>query len=74
MSTLDCFVKEDKKQTMFRHTCYHDPKCHNCHSDFSPNGRNSRVVRTIVALPNAPLDILWSCVKCAKVYKDMLNV
>ena len=69
----DCFLELNKPQAVFRHTCYCDPKCPNCHVDFKPKGRNSRIIRTTTNFKGVGIDHMFSCVKCAKTYKDMLN-
>ena len=75
MNALDspCFLEANKPQTLFRHTPYCDPKCPNCHAEFKDRGRNSRVVRTTTNFPRVGIDHMFSCVKCAKTYKEMLN-
>lgn len=72
--TSPCFLEENKPQKVFRFSTYCDAKCQNCHSDFKPKGRNSRIIRTTTNFPGVGMDHMWSCITCAKTYKQMLNI
>ncbi len=76
MNTLQspCFLEENKQQKVFRHTTYCNPNCDNCHTKFHDKGRNSRVIRTTTNFPGVGIEFMFSCVSCAKTYKEMLNV
>jgi len=68
-----CFTEVNKPQRIFKHRSYNNSKCENCQSDYKSSGRNSRIVMTTTDFAGFAIDFMESCVKCAKVYKEMIK-
>ena len=70
----DCFLEKNKRQKVFKCTSYHDIRCTHCNTEFKTGrGRNTRVVRTVTNFDGYAMDFMFSCVSCAKVFKESLE-